>query len=457
MSLLFNNRSLQKIHFIGIFGSGMSALAQYLRYTGCKITGSDRFLFSNDTAGIKKNLISIGCSLFEQNGSGIDRSTDAVCISTAIENDNPDIKTANQFQIPVVHRSDLLAAIVKTKKTIAVAGTSGKSTVTAMIFEFLNHCGKNPSLISGAALLRLEKENLIGNAFYGQSDLLIVEADESDGTLVKYHPYVSLFLNISKDHKPIPEIKSLFSTLSSQSEFVFKNGEDPQLDDLSSDFQFGLTKTSSWFPDAIDLQPLNSVIKKSDATFNLPLPGLHNALNCIAALSVCEFLGCERLHLMNAVKQYEGVARRFTLHRTDSGIVVVDDFAHNPEKIKAVVNAAQGISQRVIAIYQPHGFGPTRFLKNDYAETFRQVFHKEDKLLLLPIYYAGGTAQKDISSRDLLSLTGKVSFETFLPQDRIEAIDIIKCHARSGDCVLVMGGRDPSLPAFVQDILKELN
>jgi UDP-N-acetylmuramate--alanine ligase len=435
----------------------MSALAQYLRYSGCEITGSDRFLFNNDTTAIKNNLLAIGCSLFEQNGSGIDHSTDAVCISTAIENDNPDIKIANELSIPVVHRSDLLAAVIKTKKTIAVAGTSGKSTVTAMIFEFLHHCGKCPSLISGAALLRLEKENLIGNAFYGQSDLLIVEADESDGTLVKYQPYVSLFLNISKDHKPIPEITSLFTTLASQSEYVFKNGDDQYLDELSSDFQFGLTKTSSWFPDSIDLQPLNSIIKKSDALYDLPLPGLHNALNCIAALSVCEFLGCDSKELMDAVKQYKGVARRFTLHRTDTGIVVVDDFAHNPEKIKAVVNAARGISQRVIAIYQPHGFGPTRFLKNDYAETFSQTFHKEDILLLLPIYYAGGTAQKDISSKDLISLMGKPNFGTFAPADRREAIDIIKNHVRSGDCVLVMGARDPSIPAFVQDILKELN
>lgn len=434
----------------------MSALAQYLRYSGCEITGSDRFLFSDDTSKIKNYLLEIGCSLFEQNGSGIDRSTDAVCISTAIENDNPDIKIANELSIPVVHRSDLLAAVIKEKKTIAIAGTSGKSTVTAMVFEFLQQCGKEPSLISGASLLRLEKDGCIGNAFAGTSDLLVVEADESDGTLVKYQPYISVFLNLSKDHKPVPEIKELFSKLTTQSQHVFKNGDDPNLDELPSQFQFGVSEKNSWHPESIDLQPLSSTIKKAGATFTLPLPGLHNALNCAAALSVCEFIGCSAKALESAVKNYMGVARRFALHRTESGIIVVDDFAHNPEKIKAAVSAAHGISQRIVAVYQPHGFGPTRFLKNDYAETFRQSFKPEDTLLLLPIYYAGGTAQKDISSSDLVALVGEVAFKQFTPADRNEALSIIKNHVRSGDCVLVMGARDPSLPAFVQQIIREL-
>jgi UDP-N-acetylmuramate--alanine ligase len=135
----------------------------------------------------------------------------------------------------------------------------------------------------------------------------------------------------------------------------------------------------------------------------------------------------------------------------------VDDFAHNPEKIKAAVTAAHGISKRVIAIYQPHGFGPTRFLKNDYAETFRQVFNDKDVLLLLPIYYAGGTAQKDITSNDLVELVGDVNFKICTPTDRQEAIDVVLGNVHKGDCVLVMGARDPSIPAFVQLIHNELN
>ena len=175
----------RSVHFAGIFGSGMSALAQYLRFQGISVTGSDRFHASEDTAFIRRSLEALGCAIVPQDGSGINANTDVVCVSTAIEESNPDIAAARSHGLAIIHRSDLLAAIISEKKTIAVAGTSGKSTVTAMIFEFLTACGKSPSLISGAGLRRLEKQGLIGNAWSGASDLLVVEADESDGTLVK--------------------------------------------------------------------------------------------------------------------------------------------------------------------------------------------------------------------------------------------------------------------------------
>jgi UDP-N-acetylmuramate--alanine ligase len=162
------------IHFTGIFGTGMSALAQYLRFQGIAVSGSDRLLASENTAAMRQSLEGLGCAIVAQDGSGVNEDANVVCISTAIEESNPDIAAARACGIPVIHRSDLLAAIIASKKTIAVAGTSGKSTVTAMIFEFLTFCGKSPSLISGAPLRRLEKQGLIGNAWSGGSDLLIV-------------------------------------------------------------------------------------------------------------------------------------------------------------------------------------------------------------------------------------------------------------------------------------------
>jgi UDP-N-acetylmuramate--alanine ligase len=169
LSLLINNKQYNSIHFTGILGSGMSAIAQYLRWQGLNISGSDRLLNSEDTSAVKSGLLDIGCQLFEQDGSGIQKNTDALCVSTAIESSNPDIAKALKEGIPVFHRSDLLAAIISTRKTVAIAGTSGKSTVTAMVFEFLFSSGKSPSLISGANLKRLEKQGLIGNAFRGSS------------------------------------------------------------------------------------------------------------------------------------------------------------------------------------------------------------------------------------------------------------------------------------------------
>ena len=163
--MVINGVPSRSFHFTGIFGTGMSALAQYLRFCGMEVTGSDRLLGSPDTQEMKKALEGLGCIIKGQDGSGLTPDTDALCISTAIEETNPDIAAARKFGIPVIHRSDLLAHIIGSKRTIAVAGTSGKSTVTAMIFEFLDACGKSPSLISGAPLIRLESDGLIGNAY----------------------------------------------------------------------------------------------------------------------------------------------------------------------------------------------------------------------------------------------------------------------------------------------------
>jgi UDP-N-acetylmuramate--alanine ligase len=430
----------------------MSALAQYLRWQGLKVSGSDRLLSSEDTQNVHNKLSEMDCALFDQDGSGITHDTDIICISTAIEESNPDIAAARKLSIPILHRSDILAAIVSSKKTIAIAGTSGKSTVTAMVFELLTACGKAPSLISGANLRRLEKCGLIGNAFHGKSEYLVIEADESDGTLVKYHPFISVLLNVSKDHKTIPEIIELFRELSAHSSTTIINADDPYLKQISSENTFGLLEQATWYPDTYKLETISGVLNHNGIEFRLPLPGYHNLSNLCASLATCEFLGCDKVQLSEAVAAYQGVARRFTILTSNEHIHVVDDFAHNPEKIKAAVSAARNLSSRIIAVYQPHGFGPTRFLKEEYLNTFRMIFTPKDSLYLLPIYYAGGTAQKDISSQILISELGDVAFQTFAPQSREDLISLLDSDVSKGDCVLLMGARDPSLSPFAQKI-----
>lgn len=448
MSLLINNREYNSIHFTGILGSGMSAIAQYLRWDGLNVSGSDRLLASEDTSLSRDRLIGMGCKLFNQDGTGINEATEAICVSTAIEDTNPEILAAKKLNIPILHRSDVLAAIVSSKKTIAVAGTSGKSTVTAMIFEFLSYCGKAPSLISGAALKRLENSGLIGNAFHGASDLLVIEADESDGTLVKYHPYISVLLNVSKDHKPIPELMELFRALKEHTTIPIVNNDDPLLRALGTEQSFGILSDATWKADNYTLDKLSGTLTMDKTDYKLPLPGIHNLSNLAAALSVCKLTNCDELKLVDAVRTYEGVARRFTIHTTIKDVFVVDDFAHNPEKIKAAVNAARNLSPTLIAIYQPHGFGPTRFLKDDYVETFKSIFKKEDTLFLLPIYYAGGTAQKDITSQMLIDAMGEIEFSAVAPSNREELLMLLNPVLKKGICILLMGARDPSLANF---------
>lgn len=451
--IIIGGRPCRSVHFTGIFGTGMSALAQYLRFQGTTVSGSDRLLASEDTASIRQSLEGLGCAIFNQDGSGVTADTDVVCISTAIEESNPDIAAARACGLPIIHRSDLLATIITSKRTIAVAGTSGKSTVTAMIFEFLTACGKSPSLISGAPLRRLEKQGLIGNAFSGGSDLLVIEADESDGTLTKYSPEVAVVLNISKDHKDVEEIKGLFETLVSQSAWTASNADDPGLATLPATVRFGRSSSASCRPEHEELLPTSVKLFRNNIEYHLPLPGNHNLENLRAALCVCEHFECEGQTLADAVRNFEGVARRFAVTRTEQNVYVVDDFAHNPAKIAAAVSAARGLSGRIIAVYQPHGFGPTRFLKDEYIVTFRTIFRQNDSLYLLPIYYAGGTAQKDISSEDIVTGLGHVSFNAQAVNNREKLLTKLKTDAKPGDCLLVMGARDPSLPALVRKIV----
>ncbi|MDR2591390.1 MAG: Mur ligase domain-containing protein [Chitinispirillales bacterium] len=454
------SKQVQKTHFVGIFGSGMSAIAQYLAGTGVSVTGSDRLLDSPDTAKIKEALLSCGCTIHPQDGSGVTTNTGRVCVSTAIEESNPDIAAARALNIPILHRSDLLASIVKNKKSIAVAGTSGKSTVTAMIFELLTGCGMSPSLISGAALRSLEQRGLFGNAFCGTSDLLVVEADESDGTLVKYEPYASVILNLSKDHKPEDEVLEMFRRLIAQSTWSTINADDPKLHALtdSAAASFGFGGAASFKGAITGTTPLSTTVTVDGAAMTLPLPGAHNASNLLAALCVCKHLGCGDQKLSEAVSSYMGVDRRFAVTRTAKGVAVIDDFAHNPEKIRAAVSAAKQLSDRIIAIYQPHGFGPTRFLKNEYAATFKDVFRPTDTLCLLPIYYAGGTAVKDIESKDIIELMGGVPFKAIAVNGRDDVINIINesVSIHPDSAVLLMGARDPSLSGFAKRIVESL-
>ena len=466
------------IHFTGIFGSGMSAIAQYLAAIGIRITGSDRLVHSPDSQRIKEHLLNCGCSIFLQDGSGIDHRTDAVCVSTAIEESNPDIAAARIQGIPVLHRSDILAWLIKNTKSIAIAGTSGKSTVTAMVFELLTACQMSPSLIGGAPLRSLEEKGMIGNAFYGDSDLLIVEADESDGTLVKYHPYATMVLNLSKDHKPEAEVLAMFEQLTNQSRWSIINADDPKLNSLRAATTFGFSEKATFKGIKKKKDPFSSTISVNKMEFKLPIPGEHNESNLLAALCVCKYLGCDDEQLAYACKHYKGVDRRFTFHSTASGVTVIDDFAHNPEKIRAAVKTAKELSSKLIILYQPHGFGPTRFLKHEYAETFRELLRSSDTLCLLPIYYAGGTAVKDISSHDIIELiksqiltplgslstdvvhkhkeSVKLPFNAIAVDKREDALQVIQEYVQSDSCILLMGARDPSLSSFIKQIIESL-
>lgn len=452
MSLFIDTKEYTSLHFAGILGSGMSAVAQFARWKGIDVSGSDRLIDRGGGGVVRSGLEEMGCRLVAQDGGGIGPNTQAVVVSTAVEKDNRDILAARERGIPVLHRSDVVAALVKTHRGVAVAGTSGKSSVAAVIFELLRACGKNPSLITGAPLVALAEEGYIGNAWAGRSDLLIVEADESDGSLVRYTPDIAVFLNVSKDHQPVDETLGMFGRLASRSRMVFVNADEPLLESIPADRTFGFTEEASFRAEALRSDGEGVTFRCLGTDFTLRQPGAHNASNLLAALSVCSYLDCKPSELVRAAGGLRGIRRRFTVVSNRGGIRVVDDYAHNPAKIAAALRAAHLSARRVLALFQPHGFGPTRFLKKDLAAVFSTELSAPDVLYLLPIYDAGGTAQRDISSGDIADSMGHATCVVHVLGDRREALQAVATEAADGDCIICMGARDPTLEAFAREI-----
>ncbi|HMR93078.1 MAG TPA: Mur ligase domain-containing protein [Chitinophagaceae bacterium] len=220
--------------FIGIAGAGMSAIAQYLKEAGKNVSGSDRFFSTNEAGGIREKLEAAGISCFPQDGSGIGPGTDLIVVSTAVEDSVPEVKKAKEAGIPILKRSELLALIVANRKTIAVGGTSGKSTTSAMLFDILRQAGMEPGIISGAGLTRLIKEGKTGNAAMGKGEWLVIEADESDGSIVQYHPAIGLLLNVDKDHKEIEVLMDVFMQFRNNSDRFIVNQSHPLAASLSA-------------------------------------------------------------------------------------------------------------------------------------------------------------------------------------------------------------------------------
>ena len=340
-------------------------------------------------------------------------------------------------------------------RTIAVTGTSGKSTVVAMIFEILEAAGRGPSVITGGALIALQKRGLTGNAFRGKSDLLVVEADESDGSLVNYRPAVGVFLNLTKDHLEVSALRDIFLKFRANVTTALVNADDAALADIHADSSFGLSSGSIHAED-LQLSAAGSTFRVKDVSFKLPVPGRHNAENAVAAIAACTNEGVSLADCSRALASFQGVARRFQSLGSARGAEVVDDFAHNPAKIAATMTAAHLRARRILAVYQPHGFAPTRHLKNELIAAFAEGLRPEDRLWLPDIYYVGGTASKDISSRDVVDPLRAKGLNALHIPERAAIVALITAEAKAGDLVLVMGARDPSLSDFALAILTAL-
>ena len=442
-------------YFIGVAGAGMSAIAQYLALSGETVGGSDRRFGQDapDEDQLKLEKMNIEC--LAQDGSAISNQFKTVVISTAIEESNPDLIKARELGIEVLHRSDLLSAIADSKKSICFSGTSGKSTTTAMCYHILKTCGLSPSLLTGAGIQDLIAQGLIGNADVGTGEYLLMEADESDGSLVKYHPHIGVMLNLDRDHKELDELEPLFSQFRAQtkSTWIVNSGlkrtrrfSENQRNDFGSDKNCGFTISE------FKSQGFISHFKVAGIEVKLPLPGLHNAENATAAMAAAYFAGVSLTDAASALETYPGIYRRMQMICVHDEIQLIDDFAHNPAKIFAAIEAGQTLSARVIGFFQPHGFAPTAFMKDELLEGLIELMRPKDSLYFSDIYYAGGTANKSIHASELAQGLEAMPGSAHYMENRLACAQDMVDKSQKGDLILLMGARDPTLEQFAQEV-----
>jgi UDP-N-acetylmuramate--alanine ligase len=443
-----------RFHYAGLGGSGMSALAQFQVMTGGTASGSDRAFDRGERSGLRAELEALGIKVFAQDGSGIGTDCAALVVSTAVEDHVPDVARARAAGVPIVHRSELLAHFVATHRSIAITGTSGKSTVTAMTFEILRGAGLDPSVMTGGDLPLLQAQGLPGNAFAGASDLLVVEADESDGTLVRYAPSIGVILNLQRDHRETAEVAAMFATLRARTREALVVGDADNLDRFAgAALRFGFSDKADIRGEDVELDAGASHFRVDDVAFFLPVPGAHNVANALAAIAAARVVGVELADMVEPLAAFKGIGRRFQTIGKARGIEVVDDFAHNAEKIAAAIRTARLRARRVLAVYQPHGYGPTRFLRPDFVRTFAGELKPHDRLFMLEVFYAGGTATRDFSSADIVAEIAALGTHAEFAPSRPWLVARLAEEAQAGDLVLVMGARDPSLTELARAIL----
>ncbi len=451
----------KNVFFIGVAGTGMSAIAQYLAGIEKNVSGSDRYFLEGVANETKDKLTAAGINCFLQNGQGITDKTDLVVVSTAIEETVAEVQKAKQLNISILKRSEVLALIAKSKKTIAVGGTSGKSTTSAMLFDILTYAGLQPGIISGAGLISIIKEGKIGNAKVGKGEWLVIEADESDGSIVQYHPEVGLLLNIDKDHQEIEELMDIFGIFKKNTQQLFVVNQSNTLAKLLStnvanDFTSDNVASAGYKATNFIQNGLTISFNINGTPFSLQTVGKLNMENALAATAVANLLEIDLKTCATALKNYEGIYRRHQILGHKQGVWLIDDYAHNPVKCARSIEACQPIADKVIAWFQPHGYGPTRFLRNDFVREITAILRPQDEIWMSEIFYAGGTAVKDISANDLINDIKAIGKNAFFVSDRNQFLATVRPHLTKDTVLLLMGARDPGLEQFGKEMLEKL-
>lgn len=444
-----------KIFFSGIAGSGVSAIAGFMADKGHIIVGSDRALDAEPGHPMKNVFQSRGITIVPQDGNGLNNTFNFAVFSTAVEPDQPEFVKAQTLGIPVKTRPEYLAEITASFKTIAVSGTSGKSTASGLLAFLMQRLGLNPNFIGGGTVKQFISPSNHGNSLVGNSDYLVIETCESDGTIVNYRPAYSIILNLSLDHNPVEQTGKMFKSLIKNTvKKVILNADDENLRQITTrdSITFSIHNPSQYKADLVEYRPFSTDFLVHQTKFNLPLPGeynLYNALSCIALLSE---IGISLEDTARVLSEFQGIDRRFDILLDAGEKLVIDDYAHNPHKISALMKKTKQLRQRICYIFQPHGFAPTRLMKKEYIKAFSENLRDSDLLIILPIFYAGGTTVKDISSRDLADGVRTKEKSAEVVEKRA---DILK-RLHKYQAYVVFGARDKTLSDLAKEIARKI-
>jgi UDP-N-acetylmuramate--alanine ligase len=452
-------RKLKHIHMIGIGGTGMNGIAEVLINLGYKVTGSD--IADNDATRRLQRLkagISIGHKTENVKGA------DVVVVSTAVRDDNIEVREARQLQIPVIPRAEMLAELMRMKMGIAVAGSHGKTTTTSMIATVLDRAGFDPTIIVGGRL------NTIGaNARLGEGDFFVAEADESDRSFLYLSPFIAVLTNIDAEHldhyQNVEEIKKTFIRFANKVPFycpIILCLDDPNLQSIIPELErrlitYGFSAQSDVTARDMTFDKFTSrasVFHKGRrlGRLDLHVPGMHMIANALAAVAVGLDLDIAPPLILEALESYAGTGRRFELKATINDILIVEDYGHHPTEIRATLEAARrGWDRRLVAVFQPHRYTRTFHLMDQFATSFNQA----DVLVLTEIYPAGEPPIPEVTGRRLYDEIKKCGHKNVVFEPEMTKIPArLKALVRPGDIVLFLGAGNiyKAVPEFIEKL-----
>ena len=446
----------------------MLPLANIVRDAGATVAGSDRALDQGRLGAKFEWLESLGIDLFAQDGIGLVSGDQILIASAAIEDSVPDVAKANAMGCARMTRAELLADLFNAApRSVAVGGTSGKSTVTGMIGWILTDAGLDPTIMNGAVMKNFVADDApFASARVGQGDVFVSEVDESDGSIALFMPEVAVLNNVSLDHKTLEELRQLFGDFAKKATCCVWNADDAETaaliapSGLAGAISFGFTARADFrATDIVDL-PLGSrftLHARGEAqAVTLIVPGRHNIANALAAIAAATALGVAVAQAVDGIQRFNGLARRFDIVGTANNITVIDDFGHNPDKIAATLATLKAFSGRIIAFFQPHGYGPIRVMGTELAGVFADMLGEEDRLILCDPVYFGGTVDKSIGSQSIIDAVAAAGLNAEYIPSREDCGNRIVALAQPGDRIVIMGARDDTLSGFASDILARL-